>query len=118
MTRNGFLRSWEVSMSWAVTAAVAAVATAASTGYSIYSGERANDAQQKAQQKAKKAALTAEKQQDTQIGQANQKRPDTMAILAAAQQNAASGLSGTMLTGPNGLGAGALQLGKKSLLGS
>ena len=95
----------------------AVVLGGAALGYSVYSGERAADAQQKAQQKAKKAALKAEADQDTQIGRANQKKPDTLAILQAAQARAGEGISGTMLTGSQGLG-GTMQTGSKNLLGS
>ena len=104
-------------MSFAVTAAVAVGVNVASLGYSIYSGERAADAQQAAQKKAKKAALKAEADQDAQIGRANAKKPDTLAILQAAQARAGEGISGTMLTGSQGLG-GTMQTGSKNLLGS
>lgn len=98
-----------------VTAAIAAVA---SVGYSIYSGERAasaqGDAQRKAQQNADKMASDA----DQANNRANQKKPDTAAILGAAQQAGKTGASGTMLTGPQGVDPNMLNLGKNTLLGS
>lgn len=105
----------------AVTAAVAAVA---GTAYTIYSGERAADAQQAAlaqQQAAQQQALVqSERAQQTSqqnINRANQKRPDTMAILSQTEQAAAGGASGTMLTGPMGIDPSQLALGKNTLLG-
>ena len=105
----------------AVTAAVAAVV---GTGYAIYSGERAADAQQEAmrqQQTAQQQAYAqAEKAQQTSqqnINRANQRQPDTAAILSQVQQSAAGGASGTMLTGPQGIDPSQLALGRNTLLG-
>ena len=82
--------------------------------------------QGKAQQKsAAKAAEQAQANADKQASQAdqafnaaNQKRPDTSAILSAAQQSGKSGPSGTMVTGPQGIDPSSLTLGKTTLLGS
>lgn len=97
-----------------VTAAVAAVA---STAYSIYNGERQASAQEGAQRQAKAAALKQEDAADQANNRANQKKPDTMAILDAAMQAGKGGASGTMLTGPQGVDPNALSLGKTTLLG-
>ncbi len=104
---------------------IAAVAALGSAAYSIYSGERAADAQSSAQSQAKaqaeQRAAAADKQAaaaDQAQNKANQKRPDTSAILSAAGQAGKAGESGTMLTGPAGVGAGTLNLGKNTLLGS
>ena len=78
-------------MSFAVVAAVGVGALAASVGVQIHNG--------------------------VQQGKANQKKPDTMAILSAAQQAGKAGPSGTMLTGPMGVDPNALTLGKTTLLG-
>jgi len=101
-------------MSFAITAvAIAAVGTA----YSIYSGERAADAQKKAQEQARQNALKQEKSSDEANNRINQKSADTTGALAAAQQAGKSGASGTMLTGPTGIDPGALTLGRTTLLG-
>lgn len=97
-----------------VTAAIAAVA---GTAYSVYSGERAADAQASAQKQAKALALKQEKAAEEANNRANQKRADTMSILDSAAQAGRSGASSTMLTGPQGIDPAALTLGKNSLLG-
>jgi DNA-directed RNA polymerase beta subunit len=102
-----------------VTAAVAAVV---GTTYSVYSGEQAKGRQQDAlrQQEAaqaqqldqsKQAASTAQQN----INKANQKRPDTQAIMGDAAMSGGAG--GTMLTGPQGIDPQQLALGKNTLLG-
>lgn len=107
------------------TTAVLATAAVVGTAYSIYSGERAADAQQSAQNQAKsqaeqqaaaadKAAAAADQAQN----KANQKRPDTSAILSAAGQAGKAGESGTLLTGPLGVNSSQLNLGKNTLLGA
>lgn len=98
-----------------VTAAVAAVV---GTAYSVYSGERAADAQEKAQQQAKANADKQAKAADEATNRANQKQADTSAILSAAQQAGKGGASGTMLTGPQGVDPNSLSLGKNTLLGA
>jgi Flp pilus assembly protein TadB len=62
----------------------------------------------------------AEQQQATaqqNINRANQKRPDTQAVLADTQAAAGGGAAGTMLTGPQGIDPQQLALGKNTLLG-
>ncbi len=98
------------------TAVLAATAVAA-TAYTVYSGERAADAQKDAQNRAAANAKKQESAADQATSRANQKRPDTMAILDAAAQSGKGGASGTMLTGPQGVDPSALQLGKNTLLG-
>jgi hypothetical protein len=97
-------------MSFVITA-VAAVA------YTIYSGERSANAQDKAQRLANANALKQEDAASQALNRANQKKPDTMAILSAAQQSGKLGASGTMLTGAQGVDPNALSLGKNTLLG-
>lgn len=105
-------------MSGATTAvAVAAAAAVAGTAYSIYSGERAASAQKDAQAQAKQQAEKQAQAANQALNQANQKKPDTSAILSAAQQSWKSGQSGTMLTGSQGVDPTALTLGKSTLLG-
>lgn len=98
------------------TAVLAATAVAA-TAYTVYSGERAADAQKKAQNEARANAVKQEKAADEATNRVNQKRPDTMAILDSAAQAGKGGASGTMLTGPQGVDPAALNLGKNTLLG-
>jgi hypothetical protein len=99
-------------MSGAVTA-IAAVSAA----YSIYSGERAAHAQRDAQNQALADANRQAAAADQAQNRANQKHPDTSAILSAAGQAGRAGESGTMLTGPAGVDASTLNLGKNTLLG-
>lgn len=97
-----------------VTAAVAAVV---GTAYTVYSGERAADAQSSAQNEARANAEKQATAADQAQNKANQKKPDTSAILSAAGQAGKAGESSTMLTGPMGVNANQLNLGKNTLLG-
>lgn len=97
---------------------IMAGAAVAGTAYSIFAGEKASKSQDKAQRQATAAASAQAKAADEAQNKANQRRPDTSAIMAAAQQSGMSGQSGTMLTGPAGVGQDALKLGKSTLLGS
>jgi hypothetical protein len=105
----------------ATTAAVAAVVGAT---YSVYSGEEAKKQQEKAlrqQESAQTQQLTQAKEEaetsQQNINKANQRRPDTQAVMADASMGAAGGASGTMLTGPQGIDPQQLALGKNTLLG-
>lgn len=102
------------------TIAIAAMAAAsiASTGYSIYQGQQAASAQEDAQRLAMAQSVQQEQKADQAMNKANQKKPNTAAILSAAQQAAKEGIGGTMLTGPQGVGNDQLTLGKTTLLGS
>lgn len=95
----------------------AAIASVVGTAYTVYSGERAADAQSRAQNEARANAEKQASDADQANNRANQKKPDTSAILSAAGQAGKSGESGTMLTGPLGVGANQLNLGKNTLLG-
>lgn len=101
-------------MSFAIVS-IAAVALGAAT--SIYSGNKQASAQKKAQAQAKsiadKQATAAEQAQNA----ANQKRPNTSGILDAANQAGRAGISGTMLTGAQGVDKNQLALGRNTLLG-
>lgn len=97
-----------------VTAAVAAVI---GTSYAVYSGERAASAQDDANKKAEQNAKTQADQADQAVNRANGKRPNIGAMLAANQQAAKGGQSGTMLTGPAGIDPNVLNLSKNTLLG-
>jgi len=97
-----------------ITAAVAAVASAAN---SVYQGQRQNKQVKKANQMAETNARKQENAAEQQLNAANKKRPDTMAMMDAANQNARGGASGTMLTGSQGIDPSLLTLGKNTLLG-
>lgn len=103
------------------TSAILATVAVVGTAYSIYSGERASSAQKNAQEKAQQQAQQQAQKQEQAAGQAinqaNQKKPDTSAVLSSAQQAGKSGQSGTMLTGPRGVDPTSLTLGKSTLLG-
>lgn len=73
--------------------------------------------QQNAQQRAETATLAQRRSSETAQNKANMKTPDIAGILARAAQSGASGLAGTMLTGPSGVNPAGLNLGKTSLLG-
>ncbi len=97
---------------------VLAAAALASAAISYKNGQDAKDGQEASQSQAKANALKQEQASDQALNQANQKKPDTSAILAAAQQAGKGGASGTMLTGPTGVDPNSLTLGKSTLLGS
>jgi hypothetical protein len=94
-----------------------AAATAASTAYAVYSGEKQSSAQNKAQKNAEKQARAQSVAADQELNRANQKAPDTNALLSAAQMAGKQGGSSTLLTGAQGIDPNALNLGKNSLLG-
>lgn len=102
-------------MSGAVAGAIVGGVIAA--GASIYTGNKQAKAQKsamaQAQANADKQATAAEQAANA----ANQKRPDTNAILDAATQSGRAGVSGTMLTGAQGVDKNAMALGRNTLLG-
>jgi hypothetical protein len=104
-------------MSGAVTLSTIATAAAIGTAYSIYSGERASNAQEKAQNQARANADRQAAAADQAFNRANQKQPDASAILSASGQAGRPGASSTMLTGPAGITPDMLNLGKNTLLG-
>lgn len=74
-----------------------------------------------ARENSEKQLAQAEKtaaQSEQATNRAYQKTADPAGILAAAQQMAKGGTSGTMLTGPQGVSTKDMNLGKTSLLGS
>lgn len=97
--------------------AVMAVAAVAGAAIAYNNGQEQKKAAEKASQQAQANAAKQEAQADQAFNQANQKKPDTSAILSAAQQAGKAGASGTMLTGPQGVDPNALNLGKNTLLG-
>ena len=79
--------------------------------------QAAQQAAAAAQQQAK-AAEAARKQAEEEMNKATQKRPNTQAILNAAMLAGRGGASGTMLSGPQGVDAGSMTLGKNTALGA
>ena len=73
------------------------------------------------QESAQAQATAAANKQASDVQQAqnkaNQKRPDVAGIMSAASQDARSGPSATMLTGPMGVNPADMKLGKNTLLG-
>lgn len=116
-------------MSGAISATtIAAVASAAagvgSLAYGIVQGQSQQNAQDKAlkqqkgaQQQAEAETLSQRRASETAQNAANKKTPDISSIIARAAQSGASGVSGTMLTGPSGVNQSSLNLGKSTLLG-
>lgn len=93
--------------------AVAAVSAAAS----IYSGNKQAKAQKSAMAQAQANADRSATAAEQAANAANQKRPDTSAILDAATQSGRAGVSGTMLTGSAGVDKSQMALGRNTLLG-
>lgn len=90
-------------------------AAVASTATSIYSAQKQEKQAKSAAAQAQANALKQEQAAQQDFNRANQKNPDTLAILDAATQSGRAGASGTMLTGPQGADPG--MLGKTTLLG-
>ena len=97
--------------------AVMAVAAVAGAAIAYNNGQESKKAAEKASQQAQANADKAASDADQANNRANQKQPDSSAILSAAQQAGKAGASGTMLTGPQGVDPNALNLGKNTLLG-
>lgn len=58
------------------------------------------------------------KSAEENINRASQKRPNTSSILSEAEQAGRAGVSGTMLTGAQGVDPSQLTLGRNTLLGA
>jgi hypothetical protein len=80
-------------------------------------GSQAADAQKVASDTAVANATKQADQADQANNKANAKQPDVMSLNAANMANAKGGVSGTMLTGPQGVDPNSLLLGKTTLLG-
>ena len=97
----------------------AAVAvSAAGIGMSAAQGADQADQAKKSMEQSQANADRTAKQADQDFNRANQRQPDTAAILSAAQQAGKGGASGTMLTGAQGVDPASLTLGKNTLLGA
>ena len=98
-------------------AGITAVVGAASAISQNNQAKKAASANAQAQAQAQANADKQAKAAEEQTNRASQKRPDTNALLSAAQSSGAAGNSGTMLTGSQGVSGGNLNLGKSTLLG-
>lgn len=72
---------------------------------------------QRAQAESKALMDKQLKAADENMNRATQKRPNTARIVDEAAQAGKAGASGTMLTGPQGVDPGSMQLGRNTLLG-
>lgn len=66
---------------------------------------------------ARDAAKLNAQQTDEAMNRANQKSPDSAALMAANVLSGKAGAGSTMLTGPQGIDPSQLTLGKSTLLG-
>jgi hypothetical protein len=78
---------------------------------------KAASMQADANEKATAAATKQADQADQANNRANGRQPDVMGLDAANAAGAKGGVSGTMLTGPQGVDPKTLLLGKTTLLG-
>jgi hypothetical protein len=101
----------------ALSSIVMAAAAVAGAYVSYKNGQDQKEAVQNAQKQAEANARKQEKAADQATNRANQKKPDTGAILDAATQAGRGGTSGTMLTGAQGVDPATLTLGRNTLLG-
>lgn len=102
-------------MSGALTAI--AIGTVVSAAASIYTGNQQAKAQKKAMAQAQQNANQQAAAAEQAFNASNQKLPDTSSILDAATRAGRGGVSGTMLTGAQGVDADKLTLGRNTLLG-
>lgn len=98
--------------------AVTAVTAAATVGASIYSGRKQEKQARAASEQAQRNADNQAKAAEEATNKAEQKTANAAARLDEAALAGKSGVSGTMLTGPQGVDPSQLMLGKNTLLGS
>lgn len=84
---------------------------------SVYNGKRAEKAQEAATKQATANAKETATQAEQAANKANQKKPDSGALLSANVAGGKTGQASTMLTGSTGIDPSLLQLGKTTLLG-
>lgn len=94
-----------------------AVIAAIGVGVSYSNGQQQASAARSAQAQAKANADQQAALAEQDMNRANQKKPNTTSILSAAMQSGKSGVSGTMLTGSQGVSTDQLSLGRSTLLG-
>ena len=104
------------AVGWATIAACTAT-TLYSATQSSKNSKKALKQQESAQQEAKTQALAQEKAADEASNAQNMKSPDTNAMMSAAMMSGKSGVSGTMLTGAQGVDKDKLNTKRSTLLG-
>jgi hypothetical protein len=106
-------------MSYAMVAAavIGVVGSVYSANQSSKNAKKALAQQESAQNDARKAAMQQEQAADEANNQANMKSPDTGAMMSAAMMSGKAGVSGTMLTGAQGVDKDKLKTGRSTLLG-
>jgi hypothetical protein len=98
--------------------AVIAVVGALNYSQQKTANSQAADAQEKANATAISTATKQADQADQANNKANGKQPNVTGLDAANAASAKGGVSGTMLTGPQGVDPKSLLLGKTTLLGA
>lgn len=88
-----------------------------SAGAQYDQGEQANAMQKDANKQAKDAATKQAELADQANNRANGKSPDLMGLSSQNALDAKGGVGSTMLTGPAGIDAKSLMLGRTTLLG-
>ena len=96
----------------------AAIGVIAAAGTAAYSADQSRSNANRANDLAKANAKKNLQLTDEANNRANAKTPDIGAMLAANMLSAKAGNASTMLTGPTGVDASQLTLGKNTLLGS
>lgn len=105
-------------MSFGWTAATwIAVSVGATGAATLYGADRNRKLQNTAQDQAKAQAQSQQIAADEANNKANAKSPDTTALMAANLLASKNGQAGTLLTGPGGIDASTLKLGKTTPLG-
>ena len=97
--------------------AATAVTAAATVGASIYSGSKQKKQARAAADQAQRNADTQAKAAEEATNKEEQKQANAAARLDEAALAGKSGVSGTMLTGQQGVDPSQLMLGKNTLLG-
>lgn len=103
-------------MSFGVVASVAVGLMAVNTYQQSEQARKAADAQERANNQAREDARKAADQADQAANKANRKGPDLAALMAGNAMT--KGVGSTMLTGPGGVAANTLALGRSQLLGA
>ena len=95
----------------------ALVAGGLAVGAQVYQGQQAKKAQDAASKQATDAATKQADALDQANNKANGKQPNAAGLMQTNELAAKGGVSGTMLTGPQGVDPKTLLLGKTTLLG-
>lgn len=98
--------------------AATAVTAAATVGASVYSGRKQEKQARAAAEQAQRNADQQVKAAEEATNKAEQKTANAAARLDEVALAGKAGMSGTMLTGPQGIDPSQLMLGKNTLLGS